>query len=217
VLPAYRHIIFDEAHNLEAAATSALSIEISTARLHFVTSTLWRPGGRKTGTGPVAVVLNRLKEDHARFLPSHVDRIGAMATAIISGITATHAEVTGLLATLADALAAGGLRESIRIPAERPSVPAWIAVDDKRQQLTATLASLCRHATELRDVLEEVDTAAFDDRNDSIKQLEGAAGELNAYSGDVTLVINAATAGYVFWLERFGNPLRCHLRSWQKP
>ena len=59
-LPPYAQIVFDEAHNLEDAATSHLSIEISPLRVGVMLGRLVHKGRRKQRSGLLPSILDKI-------------------------------------------------------------------------------------------------------------------------------------------------------------
>ena len=217
VLPPYAHIVFDEAHNIEDAATSWLSVEVSRLRFGLVLRRLWKPHsrrgrrsrkGRVRGRGVVPAILRQVDSgalegdddlktaarDAAQSVIAGIDRVGPVTDAFFGALS-------GLLPS-----AAGS--KSGRFSAGNRDPALWEPI----------LAAKCAFVSEMHAVIESVDTlqqsvqrmtsGTLFDRLDFVQDLTGAVEQLREISRDVEFVLDAGAEGYVYWAEpapaRFG-------------
>jgi len=210
-LPAHAQIVFDEAHNIEEAATSWLSVELSTTRLHFVLSRLSRKGRRRAG-GLIGALLQALRDaDLADSGPGRTVR--ARADEVLEALDATQAPATAFFAALAEEILAPAGKSSVRLrsaPAPESRTAAC------RARLLAALAALARAIEVLTAALRDIEDDALDGRDDAMQDLTGTLTALREFVNDVDFVLRADAEGYVFWVER-APARRGGARAWGAP
>ncbi len=195
VLPAYRHLILDEAHNLEDAATSHLGVEVSRVGLFRVLARLDRGGkgvltaiqnllGSEAGSGEATELKSRVEE---RVRPALEDARAALGNFMDS--------LEPLLATEASGAVRIGTPE-LPEPVER------IAVRERLDALLAALTHLARDLSELRRRIELA--------SDVAEALEGRMLDLQSMERRVTDQARALSmvlkpgedqSGAVRWME----------------
>ncbi len=195
VLPAYRHLILDEAHNLEDAATSHLGVEVSRVGLFRVLARLDRGGkgvltaiqdllGGEATSGEAAELRSRVEE---RVRPALEHARAALANFMDS--------VEPLLATEASG--------AVRIGT--PELPEPIERIDVRERLDALLAAFTHLARDLSELRRRIELAS-----DVAEALEGRVLDLQSLERRVTDQIRALSmvlkpgedeSGAVRWME----------------
>ena len=210
-LPAHAQIVFDEAHNIEEAATSWLSVELSTTRLHFVLSRLSRKGRRRAG-GLVGALLHALREsDLAGAEPGR--KLRARADDVLEALEATTAPAAAFFATLAEDFVAPSGKQAVRLRSA-PAPDSRMAACKAR--LLTALAALARAIEALTAQLHEFEDETLDGCGDAVQDLTGTLAALREFVNDVDFVLRADAEGYVFWAERT-SARRGGARAWGAP
>ncbi len=216
VLPPYRHIVFDEAHNLEDAATSWLSTEISTARLYYILRRMWRPGRRRAGSGLAPAVANHVDRGTCTSDPDLAVQASRCIDTIIAGIGAIGQPVEIFFGSLETLLTPASKKESVRIRADQKRESQWKPIIRAREELVAVLSIVMRATETLAETLQEMEGAGADERNDFVQDLRGVLERIAKFTEDIEFVLSAECEGYVFWVERAS---RRHggIRAWGAP
>jgi Rad3-related DNA helicase len=217
VLPPHRHLILDEAHNLEDAATRTFSVEVSARRLDFLLSRLWRPGRRLHSHGLVPLLLRALESGHA---PAGADalrpRVATALAELEARLPPLRTASEAFLAALVALLPARGDRETLRLRAGQRASPAWPALLEASQAFVARLTALTQALDSALEPLRELEDDALEDRVDFIRQLENARTELRELATAVDLVLEAKDEEWVYWVERLP-PRLGGARAWAAP
>ena len=195
VLPAYRHLVLDEAHNVEDAATSHLSVEVSRRGLFRTLARLDR-----RGKGVLAVVAGTLRagrQEEDRKLARRVEDRAVPAAA------EARRSVEGLMDAL-EPLAPESRGEPTRLAAPGQAPPT----DDPTlaDALAATISDLERLRREVAGVREEVEgSAQWRDRLEGrLLDLRSAERRLEAAVHALRLVLEPAPeepVPHVRWIE----------------
>ena len=198
VLPPYRHIIFDEAHNLEDAATSWLSIEISATRLYYLLGRLWRRGRRRSGSGLIAAIANHIDQcvDDAEV----ADQAAQHILSIVDGIGAIGPTVDVFFEMLGTLLVADSSRDCIRVRAETKRESQWQPIDNAKVGLVVALSEIARAAEALMALLQQTEGDSTE-RADFVKDLEGAVDRVSKFIEEIGFVLAADNEEYVYWVE----------------
>lgn len=215
VLPPYEQVIFDEAHNLESAATGHFSVELSQPRIGFALRRLWRPGRRRRATGLVPAALAQVKSGGALDpeLAAHAEHDGR---GIGDAVAAVQRAQEPFFSALGALLGAGGPREAIRVYADRKRRALWEPIESAKRALVSALAEVMRPAEALAEALRQVPGDALPDREEFVRQLAAQVGVLKEVIHDMEFVLAAEDADHVFWVER-APPRQGGARAWAAP
>jgi len=216
VLPPYAHVIFDEAHNLEAAATSQFSVEVSQTRIGFALRRLWRPGRRGRATGLVPAVLRQVTSRSYSGDPELREQAERCGKAICGAVASIQPVMERFFAALGALLGAGGPREAARIYADRKRESLWRQIDEAKKALVSALARVMRPVEGLTEALRQMAPHALPNRDDFISQIAPQTGTLKEVIHDTEFVLAAENANYVFWVER-APPRQGGVRAWAAP
>jgi ATP-dependent DNA helicase DinG len=201
VLPAYRRVILDEAHNLEDAATSHLGVEVTRSGLYRALSRLDRKGRG---------ILTAVHESVAGSTEGPVLR-ERVENRVRPALYRARAAIEGLVERLEPSVAPGG--RASRLGPSGIGEPA--AEADVAETLSGTLAALGdleREVAELRSRLELVEELA--DRLDGrILDLRSIERRLAAAAHGLRLVLAPGddASAYVRWIESKGTGQRSNL------
>lgn len=201
VLPAYQHVILDEAHNVEDAATSHLGVEITRRGLYRVMSRLDR-----RGRGILTTIHAAL--GHSENGSELRERI---ENRVRPALSRARAEVEGLVERLEPHVPEG--EGAVRLGPSGVGEPA--DHEDVAERLEGTLASLGelqREVAELRARLEIVEELA--ERHEGrILDLRSIERRLAAAAHGLRLVLAPGedSSSFVRWLETRGRGKRANL------
>jgi ATP-dependent DNA helicase DinG len=204
VIPEYRQIVFDEAHNLEDAATDHLTVEVSQARLQQVLSRLYRARRRaKSGTGLVASVLQVFEKNQCEAPGELIEMADKNAAALAEQVQTAQKAVTPFLESLETVLPPGAEGTVQRRYAEgRKRRSVWEGVEARKEALVAALAQVMRTAEALVENLREMPPKAMKYLRDYQRELEAIIQWLREIIADVEFVLAGSEANYVYWIEK---------------
>lgn len=202
-LPEYAQIVFDEAHNLEDAATRHLSIEVSPQRLEIAAGRLLRSGRKGSLTGLIPSIIEKLTsanipEDLRAQALRHAEHLPELLAAVDVPAQGFFGEIDILRKSANDA-------SSLRFCPERRREQLWGPVDLARQNLCAALAEVMHTCGHLLADLKEAPEEAFEYQREFIRDLESVVSWLRELTEDMEFVLSAANPDYVYWIERAGN------------
>ena len=202
VLPPYRCVVFDEAHNLEDVATDALSVVVDGIGVYRVTNRLYRRGRDGSGTGLLATAMyeaGRLRERSGGASPTALREACSAAMGAVDDVVNAARQFFELIAAPFQEVPPQVERLMLRecYPDLGPGSEAWQAVERMRE----SVGSLGEKVEELATVLE----AAADD----LDTAEELAGDLRAQVAQLRELCEAAEFALsqedearVYWLER---------------
>ncbi|MCL1857555.1 MAG: hypothetical protein FWF84_07985 [Kiritimatiellaeota bacterium] len=199
-LPTHAQVIFDEAHNIEEAATLHFTVEVSWMRFHTVLRKLWRRRSGRSAGG----VLERLREWLERSASirdkEEVERLAReMGEAILAVDDVRRAAHTYFrhLATIPHAS-----EPPLRYTRAAAAEARWQEVAPSRHRLLEIMAGLHdkvkaivtamtpEHLEDAPPVLEEM-----------IRDATAAQGTIAELRHDVEFVSNADDRNHVYWLD----------------
>lgn len=201
-LPPYRRIVFDEAHNLEEAATRHLSIEVSQSRLRFSLGRMFRPGKKGGDTGLLPSILSQLEGKGCSASTELREQAREFAASACSGVDKAEAPLLAFFDSLESVLAARKDEDCVRYDQERMREEQWGPVREAKTAMGAALAAPMHSCLALRDCLKEMEQDQLQYRADFIRDLEAAVQWLREITEDVEFALEAKDESYVFWLER---------------
>ena len=226
-LPPAAQIVFDEAHNLEEAATRHFSVEVTAARLQTLLRRLTRGGGRQAGG--VLDVLRRQADKgdlggqaerrkallrQIRELSADVERIrnsGQQLFRVLYALlsdakeprrfrrAANHAEPEFLTSSGGERGRQGTLAA---LPLAAEQQEAWrdvlLAVEGFKAAVAQGNAALLTLATALRQSAE----GELSLHEDQAVDLEAGAAQLREFVLDIDFVLAGSDEAHVFWVQR---------------
>ena len=205
VLPAYRHVVLDEGHNVEDSATSHLGVQVSRSGLFRSLSRLDR-----RGKGVLNTVASRLRD---------VDGIGVeLRTRIEERVLPAVEDARGRLLLFTEALeplVPTGEGDVARLGAGEGAIGEPVGEDAIRERvhgLTGSLQKLARELGELRRRLEG-DERAEEVIEGRLLDLRAAERRIGAAEAGIRLVLEPGDQEpfFVRWLEMRGRGKRRNL------
>ncbi|MDR0362444.1 MAG: hypothetical protein LBJ46_07160 [Planctomycetota bacterium] len=201
-LPDHRHIVFDEAHNLEDAATGHLTVELTQFRIHTALNRLHRVG-RKGSTGLMSSIEKSFAAAEAA-IPNEAEMargaIGSIREAAEKSLSLSEPFFLALDAVLA----AKKNGESSRFSAKNKRPELWNPVAEAERDLFSRMAEVLHGLEFVCGLIRELDEGTIFYQTEFTKDLEASAGWIREITEDAAFVIAADNADYVYWLERAG-------------
>lgn len=226
-LPSYAQIVFDEAHNLEEAATRHLSTEVTMMRLNQLLRRLSRGKGKRSG-GVLEVLRNHLEkgavtadEETAKALRRQIRMIRSGVENVQLAARQLFEALYGLVAPQGaaarfrcvpvpePALADGTeppprmVREICRDGAFAPCGENWQEDEAaaRRVALKTCIADVSGQLTALAEALRWTADGELALYGDQAANVEGAAASLRAFAIDADFVLAGSDPEHVFWAE----------------
>lgn len=197
VLPPYKRVILDEAHNVEEVATDHLGASISRRSLLRVLGRLDRRGKGLLGAFEIKLLAGKddiLRNDAI----AQIDRLRPVVERARDYAVALFDYVDQLTLRADDGV--------VRLHEGFAASPEWThGMDVAYENLLTALVMLARSIQQLRDTVM-VDRDWADALAEQIIELHGAAGRLQSAADALRLVFtgDGATTPLVRWLERRG-------------
>ncbi len=207
VLPEYRHLIVDEAHHLENAATQQLGYTTSQPRLERLLNDIYSEGGE--GRGGVLYEVRR-RGDKAGLAPDTRQKLDRSIVA--AQRTAEHTrdlmrQFFHVLSAfvLADQPTIGAYGLRLRIESKVRNQPEWTSVEIAWDTLAGPLDELTQHLQTLQEGLDELATAG-------VTQMEAAAADVLALltalveaQVKIHATVSDPQANDIYWVEVSGD------------
>ena len=207
ILPPYEHIIFDEGHNLEEAATSYFGAETSplAIRRHLA-----RLSGGRDRRGPVHGLVQALlavdggmrQPQTARILDLLEDRVPSSRQELEQALE-HHFDT--LFQTSLEYFNVGSLgpreRRELRITPNVTASPYWEGVTQALEDLTSAMEDLLKVLAQVLDAMRgyrEEDAARLADAR---LALQSPANKLAEHMGALRFFLKAGDEDYCRWLE----------------
>jgi ATP-dependent DNA helicase DinG len=195
VLPPYKRVILDEAHNVEDAATEHLGANITRRGLLRILNRLDKRGKGLLSAFEVKLLAGKddlLQQEALR----QIDRLRPAVDRV--------RDLTGTLFEFVEELTARADDGIMRLTDEFGASPQWThGMDVSYENLVTALVSLARAIEQLRDTVM-VDRDWSDALTEQLVELHGSAGRVQSAADALKLVFTGegADTPLVRWLER---------------
>jgi len=186
VLPEYAHLVLDEAHNLEDAATDYLGCQIDRWTVTRLTHRL---------------SLIDAEKDLDQFIVDVYDDVAAVEERLDACLQTVGAAF--------EATSKGG--ESIRYDAENRDPQLWALIEADKKALVSVIGRLRQQLERMCERLEALVERDFPYRTESIYDLRGVRDSFTEIQGALDFLVAADDEEFVYWIERFGRR-RTHYR-----
>ncbi|MHC4789320.1 MAG: helicase C-terminal domain-containing protein, partial [Planctomycetota bacterium] len=202
VLPPYRCVVFDEAHNLEEAATEAFATVVDGIGTYRITNLLYRKRRDGSGSGLLATAMHEAgkaaRDAQATDAGRSTERIGAAASAVDEVVEAARQffEVLGQpFAELPRHVDRALLPECC--PPLGPGSAAWDAAQVMRSTVGVLGERIELAAKEIESLGGEPESMA-----ELAEDLRSQVGRLRELCAAAEFVLAQEDEGYVYWVER---------------
>ncbi len=201
ILPRHAHIIFDEAHNIEDAATSWLSVETSQTRIRFILRRLIRRGHRNTWRGLLTNLQKAIAEHDTKLDQKLCAEVDHLAMQAIKNTKSTKTDIDLFFQTLSSSFLPNDSSYSFRLRQEAKALPAWKKVTEAQKALSTKLAEITHT---LKAIIELIDTddLILSHKADFIQDINASINALIEFSNDTAFIMDASAEGFVFWIEK---------------
>ncbi len=201
ILPRHAHIIFDEAHNIEDAATSWLSVETSQTRIRFVLRRLIRRAHRNTWRGLLTNLQKAIAEYDAKLNQKLCAEIDNLTMQAIKSTKNAKTDIDLFFQTLSSSFLPNDSNYSFRLRPEAKAIPAWKKVADTQKSLLAKLAEIMHTLKAIVDLIDN-DDLALSHKSDFIQDINASFNALREFCDDTAFIMDATAEGFVFWIEK---------------
>jgi len=223
-IPAYDHLILDEAHNIEDAATRHFSIELSASRFRFP---LRRLGSirKKGGKGLLASLLRQIGSGSITGSVPMQDKLAKMCRRISSRISDVDKASDPFFETLAGLLpkragnwqgTAGTAGDSRRLQKDDKDNVIWGEIVNAEQLLRSAVSAVTDAIGLLTTALREMEEGILGFHSEFIKDLDAQKALLIEFSDQMAFVLDLEDKGYVYWVEKDGH-FGDSARAWAAP
>ncbi len=201
ILPRHAHIIFDEAHNIEDAATSWLSVETSQTRIRFILRRLIRQAHRNKWRGLLTNLQKAIAEHDAKLDQKLCAEVDNLAMQAIKGIKNAKTDIELFYQNLSSSFLPNDSNYSFRLRPEAKSLPTWEKVQETQKEMLAKLANITHS---LKSIIELIDSddLILSHKADFIQDINASITALREFCDDTAFIMDASAKGYVFWIER---------------
>jgi len=204
VLGDYRHLILDEAHNVEKVAAQYLGREFSIWRIRNLVQRLYSKNGMETGL--LVNLRRRLSSLSAR---KDVSARGGMPKAFVGQVEhliELSTSVWGITQDLFRALAEQmgdprGPTPYVQKTRFKRDQDVFAAVRGRLDELTDHLTRLRTELSKLCDWLREWSSDVLPFQEEIVANLEGRRQECEEILEDLTFITSAEDDAYVYWME----------------
>lgn len=212
VLPPYRHLVFDEAHNIEDIATSHLGYEMTRWRVVRILNRLYREDRRGAGKGILTNILFQMRRGREAELGDSEKQTERLLLDSFSAVSEIQGNVDTFLGTLAAVFASERPREDkVRYHHSTMRPDVWGPVDVEKRVLVSNIGGLCRGLDRVCQNLARMDEDGkdFPYRSDYLRELRGQLQALQELVTDLDLLLEAGEDedDFVFWVQRQGGDL----------
>lgn len=216
VLPPHAHLILDEAHNLEDAATSLLSREVSLGRLRTILQRLSQPGRGHSAAGCVPETVAHLSSAAPALDAEAVSKATSAGREVAARLPAAEGEAGRFFDLLANVMKTEKAGETLRLHPDRRSETWWPGLDAARESLGRALEHLRAATQDFADAVGVLDAQALGEGADGVQDLNAIAVWLSEYAADLAAVFGPNAEGHVTWLERLPSHAGA-ARAWVAP
>ena len=200
VLPAYDHIIFDEAHNIENVATEFLARRVSRLRLVRILNRLYRPS-RQGGTGLLPTILAKARA--ARKFPKDArEAIDTACVAAFEKVVETADEAEKFFGMFAKLFEDSPSEEKTRFQAGRRDKETWEPIARGKRALIATTAELAKLLEGIRGRLVDAGKDRLESCEQFVTDLKASVEVLREVFTDLEFILRARETDSVYWAER---------------
>ena len=233
MLPPHAQLVFDEAHNLEEAATRHLSVEVSPYRLSQLLHRLSRTKGKRS-SGTLEVLSTHLEKGALTNDETVAQKIRQYIRGSKQALSDVHDVAHQLFQRLSGLLGEENHATRYRCETEGMEItPAMLtgeaalpplrrlifnnkaflsaekrldecALAKEREALRLAVKKTSEQLTYLADTLRQASEGELALYGDQASNIEGAIASLQGFMTEVNFVLDAQDPSYVFWAESAG-------------
>ena len=212
-IPPHCHLVLDEAHNIEDAATRHFSIEVSAARIRFPLRRLGQLK-KRGGRGLLSTLSHQISSGSITGDVKEQDRLLALCKKTDNRGREVDAASGPFFDALASVLRSSG-PDSRRLTADDKAAPGWRIVEQSEATLRSALSGATQAIATLVTALRDIEVEGLGFHTEFIQDLEAQRVMLMEIGDEMGFMLSLDDAGYVYWVERDGR--RQSARGWAAP
>ena len=201
LLPAYAHLIVDEAHHLENAITQQMGFQVTAASFLAFLNELYPAGGGRGGG-----LLSTVRQQVAGVAFGTRSQLWLWLQRSQDAVTTSRERLPDFLRTLLAFVAeqtqgSTAYDQRVRLTPSARVQPLWDRVEIQWDHLAVAWRQLCEQIEHLRQalvILAQDDPAAFET---SATELAGAAQHLRNLDEQVSALVSHPDQNGIYWLE----------------
>ncbi len=200
VLPEYKHLIIDEAHHLEDATTSALSIRVTRYEIERLLHEL---GG--TNSGNLGYLLGLLRKKTApRIIDRFLQIIENLQDLMIQGshnITGFFRDVEVFLSDQRENQSTLSYNQQERITPGIRTLPIWSKLEVSWEQTRDRLKGILSQLTLIHNLATESELFQIEEIADVLSTISFVQKQLLEYVTSIQSLISEPKTNEVYWIE----------------
>jgi len=205
VLPPYAHVVFDEAHNLEDAATEFLAREVDRWQVARLLRRLLRRDKNAPERGLLPSIRYRMKKGRERDLTPEEEALDRFIVDVYADVEEVQNRLDGFLQAIE--MVFGATRkgaDAVRYEAKTREPRHWEPVEVEKKATVSVIAGLRKRLERLTESLELMVERDFPHRAESVYDLRGIEGSLGELQETMDFLVAGDDETYVYWIERYG-------------
>lgn len=205
VLPPYAHLVFDEAHNLEDAATEFLGREVDRWTVGRILRRLVRRDKGAPERGLLPGIRYRMKKGRERDLKEEEEALDRDILAAYSDVAEVETRLDAFLQAVEGVFAAtsrGG--DAVRYDAKTRNARLWTHVEAEKKAVVSVIAGLRKKLESLAERLDEMGQRDFAHRAESVFDLRGLEASLAEVQETLDFLVAGDDEAFVYWIEQYG-------------
>ncbi len=201
ILPPYQHLIIDEAHHLENAATNHLSFEVNQARILALLSELTHATGRKE-YGLLPELPSHLR---GSTLPAHIQaEVERYVAETVQEVEKTRRKLYNFFTSLSlflDEYQRPGSQydQRIRLTSGLRVQPAWSDVEIAWEDLSKRLRGIGDHLEYLYKALAGVGNSGILEYEELMQELGGKLRQIRQLGEELEAIVAQPVANGIYW------------------
>jgi len=204
ILPPYRRVVFDEAHNIENVATDYLGAQVNKARIVRILARLFRPTRRGDGSGLLPGLLFQLSkaerkigEEQRRWMREKAMAAIQQTSAVVDACDEFMSEAAKLLRK-----SGKGDEEKAAFTAGNRKPVDWDGIIKTKKRLITEMSAQIKRCEAIVEALKEENEFGIEDVRALARDIEAQMQFLREVITDLDFIIEASEENYVFWVER---------------
>lgn len=201
VIPEYQHLIVDEAHHLESAATQGLSFKITQSEIHRLLRDL-------ANRGPAGLLTQLRKIARSTFPPDLLCQIEKSIDSISRGANESVKLTTQLFATIGRFLIErregkplGPYGQKGRTLPSTRTLPCWTDVEIAWDNLRSPLSTVVQEIAKLNEILSDLVDSGTGAAEDLVIAARSASHNLQQIFSYLDELIFEPSAQMIYWIE----------------
>ena len=200
VLPAYKYLVLDEAHHLEAATTDGLSFEAGRIDLERQLKDLGGPNSGLLGQ-ILSAAHTALPPDHYLGLELQASEANDRATTAMALAREFFDSIANFLDEQRDGKPIGDYGQQVRIVAATRALPHWSQIEIQWDQLRPSLTKLAETTARIRQALVELVDYDIDRREELASTANMTARYFTKFVENLTGLVFKPDPAIIYWIE----------------